>query len=443
MGILALLLLGLTAAATLSGQKLELKRTVLANGMTVIVHEDHDIPNVAMQSFYKVGGRNEHPGTTGLSHFFEHMMFNGAKKYGPKQFDIQMENNGGHNNGYTNRDITSYQDWFPAAALELMFDMEADRIRDLAFDPKIIESERGVVYSERRLSVDNSPIGALDEQLWAIAFVAHPYHGTVIGWPSDIESWTMDDLKKHWSMGYAPNNCVLVVAGDVTEAQVLTLAKKYLEPIPRKDPPLPVKTKEPEQRGERRLILEKQTQLPILMLGYHIPETSNPATPTLELLNSIFVEGRSSRLHQRLVEKDQLALTVSGSVNEGLDPTLWDFSARPRVGVDPAKVEAVLTEELELVAKNGVTADELNKAKTQFLVGFYRSAKTIAGKANLIGQFEIFHGGAEKLPDWPDVVDKVTVEDIQKAAAKYLRRQNRTVATLIPEKTPEKKESAQ
>src|ERR1035437_6551351 len=204
----------LLLSSLLFGQ--DVRTQTLANGMKVIVQEDHAIPNVAMYFFYKVGSRNEHPGATGVSHFFEHMMFNGAKKYGPKEFDRTMEMNGGSNNAYTSNDVTVYTDWFPSSALELMFDMEADRIRDLSFDPKMIESERGVVYSERRLSVDNSNPGALRELAAATAYVAHPYHWPVVGWPSDIEAWNMDDLQAHYKMGYAPNNCVMVIVGDVT-----------------------------------------------------------------------------------------------------------------------------------------------------------------------------------------------------------------------------------
>ena len=205
-----------------------IKTQTLANGMKVIVQEDHAIPNVAMYFFYKVGSRNEHPGATGLSHFFEHMMFNGARKYGPKEFDRNMEKNGGSNNAYTTNDVTVYTDWFPTSALELMFDMEADRIGDLSFDPMMIESERGVVYSERRSSVDNNNAGLLEELAEAAAFEAHPYHWPVLGWPSDIESWTMEDLKNHWSMGYAPNNCVMVIVGDVQFDQVIALSRKFL-----------------------------------------------------------------------------------------------------------------------------------------------------------------------------------------------------------------------
>src|SRR5580704_11366862 len=217
-----IILAALLIAGSLMGQP-DVKTQTLANGMKVIVQEDHAVPNVAMYFFFKVGSRNEHVGATGVSHFFEHMMFNGARKYGPKEFDRNMEKNGGSNNAYTSNDVTVYTDWFPSSALELMFDMEADRIGDLAFDPKMIDSERAE----------------------AAAFEAHPYHWPVVGWPSDIEAWTMQDLKSHWSMGYAPNNCIMVIVGDVKFDDVMALSKKFLEPIPRREPPPPVVTKEP------------------------------------------------------------------------------------------------------------------------------------------------------------------------------------------------------
>src|SRR5208283_3805344 len=163
-----------------SAETFDVHSQTLANGMKVLIQEDHNIPNVAMYFFFRIGSRNERPGATGISHFFEHMMFNGAKKYGPKQFDNEMEKNGGNNNAYTTEDDTVYTDWFPRTALELLFDMESDRIRDLSFDPKIIESERGVVYSERRTSVDNSNRGLLSELAQATAFIAHPYHWPVV-----------------------------------------------------------------------------------------------------------------------------------------------------------------------------------------------------------------------------------------------------------------------
>src|SRR6202045_526186 len=205
------------------GQEFPVATKTLKNGMKVLVQTDHSIPNIALYIFYRIGARNEGPGTTGISHFFEHMMFNGAKKYGPGDLDKVMEANGGSNNAYTTRNVTVYQDWFPRSALELIFDIESDRIRDLSFDPKKIESERGVVASERRSSVDGQNEGVLDEQLWATAFIAHPYQWPVLGWMSDIEHWTIEDLKRHFEMGYSPSNATMVIAGVVRPEEVFAV----------------------------------------------------------------------------------------------------------------------------------------------------------------------------------------------------------------------------
>jgi zinc protease len=430
MRVITLLVLGVALAAA---QRIEVRSHTLANGMKLLIHEDHDIPNVALYFFFKVGSRNERPGTTGLSHFFEHMMFNGAKKYGPKQFDIQMEASGGNNNAYTSRDVTVYTDWFPRGALELMMDMESDRIRDLSFDPKIIESERGVVASERRLSVENSNSGALEEQLDAAAYTAHPYGWPVIGWMSDIESWTMEDLRNHFRVGYAPNNCVVVVAGDVNVDEVEALGKKYLEPIPRHDPPPPVRTREPQQQGERRVILLKAAQLPLQMYSFHVPQSAHLDSMALEVLGTVLTGGRSSRLYSGLVDRGELALSVSHSLTYSLDPGQMNFQVQPRAGVDPVKAEQALYEELERVRSSEVPAEELQKAKNQLLADFYRSLKTIAGKANLLGDFEVFFGDYRRLNSYPAELEKVTAADVLRVARQYLGERNRTVATLIPE----------
>ncbi len=420
-------------------QNQNVQTATLTNGMKILVQEDHAIPSVAMYFFYRVGSRNERPGITGISHFFEHMMFNGAKKYGPKQFDIQMEKAGGRNNAYTSEDVTVYTDWFPSPALELMMDMESDRIRDLAFDPKIIESERGVVYSERRTSVDNSNAGLLREQLSAAAFIAHPYHWPVVGWPSDIEAWTMEDLKAHFRMGYAPNNCVMVVVGDVSMPGVLALAKKYIEPIPRQDPPPPVRTQEPEQQGERRVVVKKAAQLPIVMVAYHVPESKHPDDAALSLFDTLLTRGQSSRLYKRLVDQDQLALSVSANYGESLDPSLFTFAIQPRSGVDPARTEKALYEELERLQSTPVPAEELQKAKNQLLASHYRELKTIAGRANELGTYEVFYGDYSKLFSADKTLDAVSAADIQRIARKYFIEKNRTVATLLPEPAPEGK----
>src|SRR5262245_52558405 len=302
----------------------------LKNGMRILVQEDHSIPNIALYIFYRIGSRNERPGTTGLSHFFEHMMFNGAKKYGPKQFDRVMEAAGGSNNAYTARDVTVYQDWFPRSSLELIFDLEADRIANLSFDPKLIESERGVVASERRSSVDNNNFGILLEQLYATAYLAHPYQWPVVGWMVDIENWKMEDLKRHFEMGYSPSNATMVVSGDVAAEEIFKLAEKFIEPIKSQAPPPAVTTREPEQSGERRVFVKKFAQLPLLMIGYHAVDAKNPEYYPLKVLQMILFSGQSSRMYQRLVDKDQIALFVNGGIDEAFDPALFTITAQPK-----------------------------------------------------------------------------------------------------------------
>jgi zinc protease len=406
---------------------------VLDNGMKILIEEDHDIPNVAMYLFYRVGSRNERPGITGISHFFEHMMFNGAKKYGPKQFDIEMEKNGGRNNAYTSRDVTVYTNWFPSTALPLMMDMEADRIQNLAFDPKMIESERGVVASERLQAIDNSNVGLLYEQLNATAYAAHPYSWPVIGWTSDIKAWTMEDLKAHFKMGYAPNNCVMVVVGAVKTDDVIKLAKQHLEPIPRQEPPPPVRTVEPPQQGERRATVVKPAQLPEQFVSYHIPNSRHADLPPLEVLGAILTHGRSSRLYKRMIDGEQIALTADHSLGDSLDPGQMLFSIQPRAGIETARIEKVLFEELEKIRSATVPPEELRKAKNQLLTDFFRQMKTIGGRADLLGSYEVFHGDYKKLFDAQKQLETVTAEDVQRVARQYLTEANRTVATLIPE----------
>jgi len=419
---------------TFRAQTFDVKTHTLKNGMKILVQEDHSIPNVALYIFYRIGSRNERPGTTGLSHFFEHMMFNGAKKYGPGQFDQVMEVAGGENNAYTTQNVTVYQDWFPRSALQTIFDLESDRIRDLSFDPEKIASERGVVASERRTSVDNSNFGILWEQLWAAAFIAHPYHWPVIGWMVDIENWKMEDLKRHFQMGYSPSNATMVVVGDVTEMEIFDLGEKYIESIPSHDPPPKVTTQEPEQLGERRVVVKKFAQLPIVMMGYHIPQCTSPDFYPLNLLQAILLSGQSSRLYQRLVDKDQLAISVDGGFDLSFDPTLFVVTAQPKEGVDPRAAEKAVYEELEKLKAAAVTDEELQKAKNIVLADFYRQMESINGRANTLGSYEVFLGDYHKLFTAAAEYEKVNKQDIQRVAQAYFGENNRTVATLVPEK---------
>jgi zinc protease len=414
-------------------QEFPVAERTLKNGMKVLVQSDHSIPNVALYIFYRVGSRNERPGTTGISHFFEHMMFNGAKKYGPGELDKVMEANGGSNNAYTSQNVTVYQDWFPRSAMPLIFDIEADRIQNLSFDPQKIESERQVVASERRSSVDNDNGGLLDEQLWATAFIAHTYQWPVVGWMSDIEHWTIDDLKRHFAMGYSPSNATMVVVGDVTPEEIFQLCEKTIEPIPSHAPPPPVTTVEPPQLGERRLVVHKPAELPLLMIAYHVPQTNHPDFYATNILRTIFFQGESSRMYQRLVDKDQIALDVSSSVEPAFDPTIAIIIAQPKQAVDPEKCEKAIYEELERVKLSTITDQELEKAKNIRLMEFYHQVRTINGRANTIGTYEVFNGDYKKLFDAAKNYAAVTKEDVQRVARTYFGANNRTVATLLPE----------
>jgi zinc protease len=404
----------------------------LPNGLQIVVWPDHDIPNVAMYTWYRVGSRNERPGITGISHFFEHMMFNGTKTRPPGEFDRVMEANGGSNNAYTSSDVTVYQNWFPRTALELIFDLEADRMRNLDFDPKAVESERGVIQSERRAGVDNDNFGMLVEQMQATAYVAHPYQIPTIGWPSDIAAWTVEDLQAYYQQYYAPNNAVMFVVGDVKAEEVFTLAERHLATLAAQPAPEPVKTREPPQLGERRLRIEREAQTPLVAMAWHTFAAPDRESRVMEVVLSILGDGDSSRLHQRLVEQEQAAVELGTFLEQGFDPGLAWFYAIVPPGGDPARVEQLVDEELARLAREGPTPAELDKARNQALAGFWRGLETISGKAQALGEYQVFHGDYRKLFDAPAQYEGITAEDVKQAVATVLRATNRTVGTLMP-----------
>lgn len=423
------------SAAALFGQVKadDVKSFTLKNGMKIFVLEDSSIPNANMYFFYKVGSRNEHIGITGISHFFEHMMFNGAKKYGPKEFDRVMEANGGSNNAYTSENITAYTDWFPSSSIEVMFDLEADRIANLNFDPKMIESERGVILSERSTGLENNPLEQLWQEVQATAFVAHSYQWPIIGWESDIKNWTKEDLENYFHTYYAPNNCVVVISGDVKLNEVKMLAEKYFEPIPAGPKPRPLHTIEPEQTGEKRVFVKREVPSPYLMITYHVPQTGSQDYYALDLLNSILSEGESSRLYSSIVDNQQLGLEVGSIYSDAFDPTLFFFYGVANDGVTAEQLEKAILEEVEKIIKDGIGESELQKVKNQKLMSFYRTTETINGMSNTIGTYELFFGDYKKLFTAPDDYKKVTAEDIKNVAAKYFTKQNRTVGILNTE----------
>ncbi|MDH3646560.1 MAG: insulinase family protein [Gammaproteobacteria bacterium] len=435
-GAVVLAVLTGSAAASFPGAD-QIQSRTMENGMKVIVWPDHDIPNVTLYNWVRAGGRNEYPGITGIAHFFEHMMFNGTSSMGPGDFDRIMQANGGSNNAYTSSDVTVYIDWFPRSALEIVLSLEADRIQNLEFDPKVVESERGVVSSERGLRVDNNNSRKLSEQMQATAYIAHPYQFPVIGWPSDIAGWKMEDLKSFYRTYYAPNNSTLLLVGDVEPNAAFALAEKYIGAIPAQAPPAELRTVEPEQKGERRIALTLPAQTPMLQMAWHSGSARDESLPALQLLNSILTRGDSSRLHKLLVEQEQAAIHVSAFADEGFDPGLtWVFAMLPQGG-DLAKVERLIDDALADVIENGVTDEEVDKAKNQWTASFFRALATIDGKADALGTYEVFYGDYRKLFDAPGQLAAVTAEDIRAIAATVFRKTNRTLGVVIPEQAGE------
>lgn len=422
----------LAASAQLHAQnKMEdVKTFTLANGMKFLVLEDHSIPNANMYLFYKVGSRNEYPGITGLSHFFEHMMFNGAKKYGPKMFDRTMEFNGGANNAYTTENVTVYTDWFPATALETIFDLEADRIANLSIDDSMVESERGVVLSERSTGLENSPWRMLGEAVNATAFQEHPYHWPVIGYEEDIKNWTKEQLEYYFNTYYAPNNCTVVISGNVKLADVKRLAEQYMGPIPAQKPGPKVHLVEPQQTGERRITVQKKVNAPYMIVGYHVPATQHKDYYALDILSSVLSSGNSSRLYSSLVDDKQLATNVFTDFGESFDPALFSIYVSANAGKSTDDIEKNIYAELDKIAKEGISEKELQKIKNQKVMEFYDQIETINGKSNNLGTYEVFFGDYKKMFTATDEYAKVNVEDVKRVAAEYFKKSNRTVGVL-------------
>ncbi len=426
---LAALSLSLPAAF----KKEDVKVNTLANGLKVLLVEDHNIPSVSLYTFFRVGSRNERPGLTGVSHFIEHMMFNGTPAVGPGEFDRRMEFRGGSNNAYTADDMTAYTDWFPPAALEAMIEMEADRMQGLAFVPDVLESERGVIASERRMGVENNNDSILSENVRATSIMAHPYHWDVIGWMSDILSWRRDEVMAYYRTYYAPNNAILVVAGDIEPARTLELIRKYYEPIKASPAPPPVSTTEPPQLGPKTVVIRKEAQAPSFTIVWHAPNAKDADFLPLAILSKPLLDGESSRLYRRLVRDEQLALRVSGGAQETIDPFLFTIDVKPRPGADLDKIDRVVEEELAKIKAEGITPQEFEKAMNGVRSDFYRGLQTVAGKANQLGTYELLYGDFGKLFTVMDDYAAVKIDRVREVAAKYLTENTKTIGKLIPE----------
>ncbi len=431
--LLCMVLLGSSVCLAATFSKENITTATLDNGLKILLFEDHGIPNIAYYTFYRVGSRNERPGLTGVSHFIEHMMFNGTAETGPGQLDRIMEFNGGANNAYTSDDMTAYTDWFPVAALEKMMAIEADRMQGLIFDPEVLESERGVVASERRMAVENDNASLLDETVRATAIMAHPYHWSVIGWMSDIQNWRREEIMQYYRTYYAPNNAVLVVVGDFKTPEILALIKKYYGAIPASPAPAAVTTTEPEQIGPRRVTLHKPAQSPNFQMVWPAPACLDEDFPALRVLEIVLLQGESSRLYRSLVSDKQLAIDIHGGMQESIDPLLFNIYVEPRQDASLDLIEKAVDDELARIAAEGISDKELTKARNIIRTEFYRPLQSISGKANILGTAELLFGGWENLFSWTARFDGVTVAQVQQAAQKWLSPMKKTTGVLLPE----------
>jgi predicted Zn-dependent peptidase len=409
----------------------------LPNGLQIRLIPNNAVPTCSFYTFFRVGARNERPGITGISHLFEHMMFNGAKKYGPGEFDRVLESNGGTSNAYTSNDLTVYYEDFMSEALETVCDLESDRMRSLAVTPKLLTSERAVVMEERRLRVDNEIAGMMDEELSSLVYKAHPYRWPVIGWMKDIENITRDDCLNYFRTYYAPNNATVVIAGDFEPKAALALLKKYYGPI-KSGPPVPaVLDAEPEQKGERRAEIHYPAQAHSLMVAWRGPPADSRDTLALDVAQFALSIGQSSRLSKKLVYELEVAVGVSVDWTWRFDPGTFTVGMELKPEGNPLEAEAALQAEIDAIAERGLDARELEKAKNNLTATLMRELVTNSGRAHGLGTYEMMLGDWRKGLALPSAYEAITSEDVKRAVRTYLSKERRNVVTLVPQRENE------
>jgi zinc protease len=408
----------------------------LANGLQIRLLADPSLPIATLYSFFRVGSRNEQPGITGISHLFEHMMFNGSKKYGPKEFDRRLEAAGGTSNAYTSTDITAYYEDFAAEALPLVLDLESDRMASLVIDEESLQREREVVKEERRFRTDNDIDGMLDEALSALAFLAHPYRWPVVGWMTDLDRISRPDCERYFRTYYAPNNCTLVLVGDFQPAAALREIERLYGKIPRGDPLPEVPSGEPPQKGERRAIVKYPAQAPAMLAGFRAPDGRDPDSLVLDLIEAALGFGEGARLKRALVYEQELCVDAHISFGWRIDPGLFEVSLKLNPGVDSSRAEAALWAELGRLAQEGLDEQELQRAKNYVRSGLLRGLQTANGRAHSIGQMEVMLGSWRAFLDLPDRYQAVDRDAVVRVANKVFAPHRRNLATLLPGELP-------
>ncbi len=426
-----------TASATVPAAATVHER-ILDNGLKVLVKPDRRAPIVTSQVWYKVGSSYEPGGITGISHVLEHMMFKGTENLAPGEFSQIIADNGGDENAFTGTDYTAYFQTMAADRLAISFELEAERMRRLTLPEAEFVKELEVVKEERRLRTDDAPQSLTYEQFQAVAFQASPYRNPIIGWPSDLDSMQLDDVRAWYNTWYAPNNATVVVVGDVEPEAVFALAEEHFGPL-RAEPVAPPKPRsEPEQRGERRLVVKAPAKEPYLLIGYKVPALADAEDDwepyALEMLASVLDGGASSRFSRELVRSERIAASAGAGYNAFTRlPGLFRLSGVPAQGRSIADLEAALLDQIERVQTELVSEEELARIRTQLIAGKVYEKDSVFYQAMQLGQLETVGLGWQLVDEYVERLSAVTPEQIRSVARKYLVAETRTVARLDPQ----------
>lgn len=434
MGLLRAVLVFISLVYPIASEAASVSEHVLKNGLRVLIVEDHKAPIATFQVWYRVGSIDEPMGKSGLSHLLEHMMFKGTAKYGPSELSRIVQSNGGMNNAYTTKDYTVYFEIFSSDRITLSLDLESDRMQNLTLDPEEVISEKKVVMEERRLRYEDDPQNSLFEEVVAAAFKVHPYQRPVIGWMSDIKAIERNDLYDYYKTFYSPDNALIVIVGDVKPDEIINNVKDYFEDIPSGPAIRRISSIEPQQRGEKRVLLRKEAELPYIIVVYNTPGFPHEDSYALDVLNLILSGGKSSRLYRSLVYEKQIALNISANYSSfNRDPYLFLFSATATPGNDINELEKTLYEEIEHIKKEKPSEFEIQKAKNQIEASFIMGQDSIFLQAMKYGIFEML-GDWRLMDKYLEGIRKVKPEDVVNVANKYLHEDKRTVGILIPTK---------
>ncbi|MBC7372345.1 MAG: insulinase family protein [Bdellovibrionaceae bacterium] len=404
----------------------------LSNGLTVLLHEDHSVPLISYHTWYRVGSRDEGPGITGSAHMLEHMMFKGSKKYPGKAFDRLLHENGITNNAFTTYDYTGFYQSLPSSKLEMMMDIEVDRMSNLNLAPEDLNSEREVVKEERRWRVDNNPMGLLMESVMSAVFKVSNYRWPVIGYMKDIADYKIETLRSFHNSFYNPNNAILVLAGDFKTADVRKLIEKHYGPLPSGPVQRRSYPKELPQESQRNASVKKDVQGTSFTVSYQGTPSNSAEMYPLDLAANILGNGSSSRLHKRLVYTKQSATSAYSYHSTMQDDGVFAVGVNMKPGTAMQESLELVYQEIWKMRNKLVTDEELQKAKTQVMKELVDGLTTADGKARALAVNEIVTGSYENLFKDLDRYNAVTAEQIKDAANKYLNQKQRSIVILAP-----------